>query len=410
MTKDPEPQTNSSGQAEELGFRNVVRLGYVSLFTDVSTEMILGILPFFIIVQLGASAAILGIIEGVAEASNYLFRVFAGVLTDRIGRRKPLVIIGYGLSSIAKPFFAVTSTWGQAFAVRLIDRAGKGTRTSPRDALISDSIKKSEAGKGFGLHRSLDQVGAVLGPLLAFVTLPLIGVRGVFWLSFAPAAVALLILLFFVRDTHTPARHQNVFKDTRTVLTREFIFLLAVIGVFSMGAYDYSFILLKAGALGITDPMILALVYATLNIATVILGYPCGILADKIGKIPVLILSYGIFLLTSVAGFLLLGSWIYAFIIAFIFGSYIAILETVQRAMIPDFARPELKGTAYAIYYALIGACYLVANSIFGTLWTIWGPAAAFRYSMTTAAVGIVAVAAFMFARHKSLVLRSPTL
>ena len=140
------PQSKKNAQPSRLGFQNVVRLGFVSLFTDVSTEMILGVLPIFIVKDLGATAAVLGLIEGVAEAVNYTFRVLAGVLTDRIGRRKPFVLIGYGLSSIAKPLFAVANSWSQVFGVRVIDRAGKGTRTSPRDALISDSIAKAEAG------------------------------------------------------------------------------------------------------------------------------------------------------------------------------------------------------------------------------------------------------------------------
>ena len=186
-----EGRRNDAGRSEQrklIGFQNVIRLGYVSLFTDLSTEMILGVLPIFIVNELGATAALLGIIEGTAEAVNDFFRVLTGVITDRIARRKPLIVLGYALSSFAKPLFALTSAWGQAFVVRVVDRAGKGARTSPRDALISDSIAKSEAGKAFGVHGSLDQVGAVLGPLIAFVAIPLIGLRGVFWLSFAPAA------------------------------------------------------------------------------------------------------------------------------------------------------------------------------------------------------------------------------
>ena len=281
-------------QAQVLGFRNVVRLGYVSLFTDVSTEMILGVLPFFIVMELGASAVILGIIEGAAEATNYLFRVFAGILTDKIGRRKPLVLLGYGLSSIAKPLFAVTSSWSQAFAVRVVDRAGKGTRTSPRDALISDSVAKSEAGKSFGLHRSLDQVGAVLGPLLAFAAIPFIGIRGIFWLSFLPAAAGLIILVFFVKDTRTTTERKTVFQNARAVLSRQFIFLLVALGIFAIGAYNFSFILLDAGSLGIKENDI-PLVYATLNVATVILAIPAGMLADRIGKIQVLCVGYAVF-------------------------------------------------------------------------------------------------------------------
>jgi len=386
---------------KKLGFQNVVRLGYVSLFTDVSTEMILGVLPVnFIIDQLGASAAILGLIEGTAEAVNYIFRVIAGILTDKVGRRKPFVIVGYGLSTLAKPLFAIATSWGQAFAVRVADRAGKGTRTSPRDALISDSIPKSQAGKGFGLHRSLDQVGAVLGPLLAFALLPFIGVREIFWISFIPAAIALLILLFFVSDTRARARQKNVFGNARAVLTREFVVLLVVLEIFSVGAYNFSFILLMARYLGVQEGLI-PLVYTVLNLATVILGLPAGMLADKAGKLPVLCLSFLVFLSTSLAGIFLHGYWLYGFLIAFLFGSYLSIAETVQRAMIPDFTRPELKGTGYAFYYTLVGIGSFVANSVFGSLWSNLSPAAAFQYSIATSAIALVALLIFMVGRGR---------
>lgn len=383
-----------------LGFRNVVRLGYVSLFTDVSTEMILGVLPLFIVRDLGATAAILGLIEGASDAVNYIFRVIAGVLTDKMGRRKPLVLVGYGLSSIAKPLFALVGSWPQAFAVRLTDRAGKGTRTSPRDALISDSVAKSEAGKGFGLHRSLDQLGAVLGPLFAFAAIPFIGIRGVFWVSFIPAALGLLILVFFVKDTRGKVRQGTALQNVRTVLNREFVFLLVFLGIFAIGAYNFSFILLEAGSLGIQENDA-PLVYAVLNVATVLIGLPAGILADKAGKLPVLFVSYLVFLATSAGGIFFPGYPLYAFLLAFLFGSYLAISETVQRALIPDFTRPELKGTAYAVYYTLIGICSLVANSIFGFLWTNSGAAVAFQYSAVTSASGMIALVIFIAAKRK---------
>jgi len=392
--------SEESEETQLLGFKNVVRLGYVSLFTDISTEMILGVLPIFIVMDLGATAGILGLIEGSAEAANYLFRVFAGVLTDKIGRRKPLVLLGYGLSSFAKPLFAVSSSWGQAFAVRVIDRAGKGTRTSPRDALISDSIPKSQAGKGFGLHRSLDQVGAVLGPLLAFVAIPFISVRGVFWLSFVPAAAALIILLFFVKDTRGRIQHRSVFENAKSVLTREFVLLLIALGVFAVGAYDFSFVLLNAGALGVLENDI-PLVYATLNVATVILGVPAGLLADRVGKVPVLCLGYVVFLVTSAAGFMIGGYWAYAFLIAFLFGSYLSISDTVQRALIPDFTKPGLKGTAYALYYTMIGCVSFAANAIFGALWTTAGRLAAFEFSVVTSFIGITAIVIFMLTHRR---------
>lgn len=388
-------------QWKELGFRNVVRLGYVSLFTDISTEMILGVLPVnFIIDQLGANPAVLGLIEGSAEAVNYIFRVVAGVLTDKIGKRKPLVMVGYCLSTLAKPLFAVATSWGQAFAVRVVDRAGKGTRTSPRDALISDSIPKSQAGKGFGLHRSLDQVGAVLGPLLAFALLPLIGLRNLFWVSFIPGAIAVLILLFFVTDARTKVRQRNVIENARAVLTREFVLLLVVLEIFTVGAYNFSFVLLEASTLGVQQNFI-PLVYTLLNLATVIIGLPAGILADKVGKLPVLCLSFLVFLVTSIAGAVFAGYWLYGFLIAFLYGSYLSISDTVQRALIPDFTRPELKGTAYAVFYTLIGIGSLIANSVFGALWTTLGSSLAFRFSVATSAVAVVALVIFTVGRTR---------
>jgi MFS family permease len=392
------------GEPEKLGFRNVVRLGYVSLFTDISTEMILGALPNFIVFQLGANPAILGLIEGTAEAVNNIFRVIAGVLTDKIGRRKPIVLAGYTLSTIAKPLFAISNSWGQAFAVRVTDRAGKGTRTSPRDALISDSIPKSQAGKGFGLHRSLDQVGAVLGPLLAFVLVPLIGLRNLFWISFIPGAVAVIILLLFVADIPARVGQKNILANAKVVLTREFILFLAVLTIFTVGAYNYSFILLDASSLGVPSWLGVQqnsfLVYALLNVATVIIGLPAGLLADKIGKFPVLFVCFLVFVVTTLAGLLLTGYWLYGFLIAFLYGSYLAMGDTVQRALVPDFTRPELKGTAYAVYYTVVGVGSFVANSTFGFLWTTFSSATAFQFSTVTSSAGVVALILFVLHRR----------
>jgi len=391
---------STAGEPKKLGFRNVLRLGYVSLFTDISTEMILGVLPVnFIIYQLGAYAAILGLIEGSAEAANDIFRIIAGVLSDKIGRRKPIVLAGYTLSTIAKPLFAISNSWGQAFAVRVTDRAGKGTRTTPRDALISDSIPKSQAGKAFGLHGSLDQVGAVLGPLLAVVLLPLIGLRNLFWVSFIPGTVAVIILLFFVTEIRARPSQKSIFANVKTVLTREFILFLLVLMVFTVGAYNFSFILLDASSLGVQQNSI-PLVYAFLNFSTVVIGLPAGILADKVGKLPVLCVSFLVFLRTSLAGLALTGFWLYGFLIAFLYGGYLSISDTVQRAVVPDLTGQELKGTAYAVYYTLIGIGSLIANSVFGVLWTTHGAAAAFQFSIVTSSAGIVALILFVLRRR----------
>ena len=163
--------TTTQDQAKELGVQNVANLGVVSLFTDLSSEMILSILPFFVLNDLGATKSLLGLMEGAAESLNYVFRTFSGVISDRIARRKPLVLLGYALSTISKPFFFVAASFTDALAVRLADRAGKGIRTSPRDALISDSVKEAQSGRAFGLHRSMDQIGAIGGPVLAYLLL-----------------------------------------------------------------------------------------------------------------------------------------------------------------------------------------------------------------------------------------------
>jgi len=238
-------------QAKEPGFRNVWYLGIVSLFTDISSEMILGVLPLFVTIDLGATKELLGLMEGAADSLNYAFRSFAGVISDRIASRKPLVIVGYALSTVAKPFFSVTSNFAQALAVRLTDRAGKGIRTSPRDALISDSVKETVSGRAFGLHRSLDQLGAIIGPILAFFLIPIIGIRNLFLISLVPGSIAVVVLVYFVVDKGGLKKTTSIFKNAGRVLNRKFTTFLIVIGIFAIGAYNFSFVLVKANALGV---------------------------------------------------------------------------------------------------------------------------------------------------------------
>ena len=387
--------------SEELGMKNVTNLGIVSLFTDISTEMILGILPYFVTVQLGATKALLGLMEGSADFLNYLSRVFSGMISDQIGRRKPLVLLGYGLSTFAKPLFAVATSWTDALTVRLADRLGKGVRTSPRDALISESVKETRGGRAFGLHRSIDQLGAIAGPALAFLLLPLVGTRGLFWMSFIPGALALIVLAFFVRDRRGPSAPMNVFKNASTVLTREFGLFLIVMGIFALGAYNFSFVLVKAGTLGVEERM-LPLVYAALNVATVVTALPSGVLADRFGREKILAVGFGVFFAASVAGLMATEGALWAFPIAFIYGSYLGMSETLQRALVPSFVSNELKGTGYAVYYLVIGVCSLVANLVFGTLWDQFSMSAAFTYSLVTSSVAIVGMLAFIVAKPKT--------
>ncbi len=393
MKARSDPSTSSP--TEELGMRNVTNLGIVSLFTDLSTEMILGVLPYFVVVELGATKALLGLMEGAADFLNHLFRVLSGVVSDRIGRRKPLVLLGYGLSTFAKPLFAVATSWTDAFVVRLADRVGKGVRTSPRDALISESVKEAKGGRAFGLHRSIDQLGAILGPTLAFMLIPFIGTRGVFWTSFIPGAIALVVLAFFVRDRRGPAVASSVFSNASTVLTRRFSLFLVVMGVFALGAYNFSFVLVKAGALGV-DERTIPLVYATLNVATVVAGLPSGVLADRYGRDKILAIGFGIFFAASLASLRTTEGALLAFPIAFVYGCYLGISETLQRALVPSLVSSELKGTAYGVYYLVIGSCSLTANLVFGTLWDQFSMTVAFTYSLVFSSMAIIGMIAWI--------------
>lgn len=385
MTKD------DSGSSK-LGMRNVVALGIVSFFTDFSTEMVLGVLPLFIVTNLGASKAILGTIEGSAELISYAFRMVSGSLSDTLGKRKIFVLAGYGLSTISKPFFALSSGWVDAFLVRAGDRVGKGLRTAPRDALIADSIPESKAGKAFGIHRTIDQMGAIVGPIVAFALLQLIDVRGIFLVSLIPGAIAVLILIFVVKEVAVKRRvgTPTIFSNIGNAIkgNRPFVLLLVISGIFSLGAFNFSFVLLRASDLGVAKNFI-PLVYAVINIAHTAIGIPSGLLADRIGKEKVLILGYGVFLLSTILMIVLSGNSLYAYALAAVFGVYIGISETVQRAVVPRYVSVNLRGTAFGLYNLVVGVTFFVSNVVFGFLWDSHGLSSAVLYSVgiTTAAI-----------------------
>lgn len=379
------------------GFRNVIALGFVSFFTDVSTEMILGILPFFIVEELKATKEIFGVIEGLAESVSHIFRMISGVLSDRLGRRKTIVFVGYALSNVVKPLFSVAKNWTDALVVRIGDRVGKSIRTSPRDALLSESISEEHFGKAFGLHRTLDQSGAIVGPLLTSILILLvgIGIREVFWLSLIPGLIALVILLIFVEEKAGQRRHVKIIMDVKNVLHKDFVLLLVVLGIFSIGAFNYSFILLKAGELGVSLALG-PLVYALIQVAHTFVGIPAGALSDKIGKEPVLLMGFAAFFSASLLSMMLQGNLAFAFLIAVVYGIYFGIAETIQRALIPEYAPTDLRATAYGIYYLTVGLCFLVANIIVGTLWEYVGTSAAFAYSTVTSVIAIIGILIFI--------------
>ncbi len=386
---------------EEAGVnssRNIFALGFVSLFTDISSEMVFSLLPTFLLGLPGASIAILGFIEGTSEALSYVLRAVSGVFSDKFRKRKSFVFIGYGVSNAVKPFFAIARAPLDVFVIRVSDRVGKAIRTSPRDALLSESVSEKRQGAAFGLHRALDQAGAILGPVIASTALLMLGltIRDVFWLSLIPGTIALLLILFVVKEQVGKADGKfQLFAGIKTVLKGNFSRLLIVVGVFSLGAFNFSFVLLNAQEAGIADSFI-PLVYATVNVAHVAVAIPAGVLSDRVGKEKIMLLGYGVFLFTVVLILLLPLNGFDAFLVAVSYGVYFGIVETVQRALIPSYVNSSLRGTAYGVFYLVVGSAFFVSNAVVGSLWEYFGSSAASTYCIITSVFAIVFMILFL--------------
>ncbi len=392
------PKDFSIPQDKPKGLRNVLSMGLVSFFTDFSTEMILSVLPLFLVGSLGVSRAILGAIEGLSELTSYAFRMFSGALSDKFRKRKVFIIIGYGLSTISKPFFVFSSGWIDAFVVMATDRMGKGIRTAPRDALIADSVSESISGKAFGIHRTIDQMGAIVGPIAAFAILQTIDIKAVFLLSLIPGFIAVTILVFFVKEVAIKKlSNTTIFENIGGLLkgNKPFVILLVVAGIFSLGAFNFSFVLLKGSDLGI-DQSLIPIVYPIINVAHTIIGIPAGIFADRIGKEKVLLLGYSTFAISTIMMAFSADDFDYAFVLAVLFGLYLGISETVQRAVIPKPVSPELRGTAYGLYSLVSDVCFFVSNITFGFLWDVYGVVLAALYSLCLSIVAITGMAIFI--------------
>lgn len=391
MTSDPNSQNRPKGM------RNVTMLGIVSFFTDFSTEMIAGMLPSFTVTELGASKAILGGIEGSAELVSYAFRLVSGSLSDRFRRRKIFILLGYGLSTISKPFFSVSFNWIDVLVIRISDRVGKGVRTAPRDALISDSVTETTSGKAFGIHRTLDQTGAIAGPIAGYALLQAFNVRDIFVLSLIPGIIAIIILVFFVKEVIgkdiTKGMQRNFYYLLKQ--NKPFTILLVITGIYSLGAYNFSFILLKSLDLGVIESSI-PLVYAAINITHTAISIPAGIIADRIGKEKILILGYGVLLISSFVMVLLSGNFLYAFVIALIYGIYVGITETVQRAVLPRYADSNVRGTAYGLYNLVIGVGFFIGNILFGYFWDVYSLGVAISFSSIFVASAMTGMTVFI--------------
>ena len=402
---DPQPSAPLS--------RNVKALGVVSLFADVASEMIYPLLPLFLTTVLGASATMIGAIEGMAESTSSLLKLASGWWADRVQRRKPLVVAGYLLSAIARPLVGFATVPWHALAVRLTDRTGKGIRTSPRDALLADSSDATQRGRAFGFHRALDNVGAVLGPLLAWwlyemVHLPM---RSIFLWSALPGLLAVAVLVVFVRE-HRPGKpvQSPVPSPTQSPppspvpspvpspatradappLGATFWRYLAVLFVFTLGASSDAFLLVRAQQIGVPMALI-PILYATLNLVKAASNVPGGALSDRYGRRPLIVAGWSLYALVYL-GFALASAPWHAWALFVTYGFFFGLTEGTEKAYVADLVPPARRGTAFGWFNFAIGIAALPASLIFGLVWDKAGPSVAFGMGAGLAAIATVAL------------------
>ena len=377
--------------------RGVWALGFVSLFMDVSSEMIHALLPVFLVTALGASVTLVGVLEGVSEALAAITKVFSGAWSDRLGKRKALTVAGYGLAALVKPIFAIAPSVAWVFFARAADRIGKGIRGAPRDALIADLAPASARGAAFGLRQALDTVGAFVGPLLAIVLMAATGgdFRAVFWLAVIPAAVSVLVLVLFVRDARrAPVRYAAPRPTARALLGglgAGFWWLVFVAALFTLARFSEAFLILKSTDVGLGIAYVPA-VLVVMNVAYAVSAYPAGWLSDRVNRWGVLaagaalliaadlVLAFGASLATTALGVAL---W----------GLHMGFTQGLLAALVADASPAARRGTAFGVFNLVTGLALLAASVLAGVLWDAGGPQLTFLAGAAlTAAAGLVAL------------------
>ena len=372
--------------------RNVIALAAVSFFTDVSSEMIYPLLPLFLSGVLGASASAIGAIEGAAESTAALLKLASGWWSDRVRRRKPLVLLGYALATVVRPLVAIAHAASHVLAIRLVDRIGKGIRTAPRDALIADSVDPSIRGRAFGFHRAADHAGAVVGPLVAFAALTWGGMtmRTVFWLAAIPGALAMVVLIVAVRDTSRggpPDEHvMRHAPDQRHLVAAtpieppppdpRFRRYLGVLLLFTLGNSTDAFLLLRAADLGV--PVALApVLWAFLHLVKSLASTPGGALSDRLGRRPMIVAGWLVYAATYLGFAVATESW-HAWALFALYGLYFGMVEGTEKALVADLVPAARRGAAFGWYNLVIGLAALPASILFGLLWDQRGAGVAF--------------------------------
>jgi len=385
--------------------RNLWAVSLTSFFMDISSEMVINLVPLFLSNYLGVKANIIGIIEGVAESTASILKVFSGWLSDKLKGRKWIAVAGYAISALAKPFFYFANSWGMIAGVRWADRIGKGVRTAPRDALVADSIKPEQRGIAFGFHRAADTAGAMLGILIAALVVWLaqsnalvLGVstfQTIVLISLIPAVLAVLSLIIVAKDVKG-AKDLGAPKITLRGLGKPFITFLIIVGIFDLGNSSDAFLVLRAQDRGMSVLGILVML-GVFNLVYTLVSAPAGSLSDRIGRRKVIISGWIVYALIYL-GFGLAQTSLHIWVLYLIYGFYYGLTYGTAKAMIADLVPIELRGTAYGTYNALLGIIDFPASLIAGLLWSGvggwegFGPSAPFFFGAAMALTAVVAM------------------
>jgi MFS family permease len=399
--QQPAPRTGLRGLP-----RNVWAVSLTSFFMDVSSEMVLNVLPLFLSNVLGVRISLIGLIEGIAEATASLLKVFSGWLSDRLGARKWLAVAGYGISALAKPFFLLADSWLAVLAARWADRVGKGVRTAPRDALVADSIRPEQRGLAFGFHRASDTAGAMIGLIIALgvvwaVQSSALGLeqstfRTLVLISLAPALLAVLSLALGARDVPvTGVRKAPVIRPKG--LGRQFAVFMLIVGIFDLGNSSDAFLVLRAQERGLNVMGVLGMLI-TFNLVYTLLSTPAGSLSDRVGRRKIIVGGWLIYSLIYL-GFAVAESGWQIWALYAVYGMYYALAYGTSKALVADIVPAQMRGTAYGTYNAVLGILDLPASLIAGILWRgvgAWqggGPAAPFFFGAALSLIAAILMA-----------------
>ena len=382
--------------------RGVWVLGFVSLFMDISSEMIHSLLPIFLLGTLGVSATLLGLIEGLAEATAQIMKLFSGLISDRFGNRKGLALLGYGMAAVVKPLFPLATSATAVFTARIADRVGKGIRGAPRDAMMADITPPELRGAAFGLRQSLDTVGAFIGPLAAvgLMILYVDNVRAVLWFACVPALIAVAILALGIQEPKHGGKLQRKpgLNLTTAMLLGYNFWIVTVMGaIFMLARFSEAFLIIKASEVGLSARYV-PVVLVVMSLAYSLTSYPVGVLSDKVGRRGLLLLGLAVLIGADVVlGFA--TSLVPVFIGVALWGLHMGLTQGLLSAMVADTAPTDLRGTAFGIFSLVSGVVLLVASTLAGILWDVAGSQATF---MTGAAFTALALLLMPFVQVKA--------